>query len=68
MDSRGRCCGWGVWNQGGLCLVGNKKKNIARAAAALLACTFILYGLARGEVAVVFGKAVNICFECIGLG
>jgi len=26
------------------------------------------WGLSRGEMAVVLQKAVNICFECIGLG
>ncbi|MFW5647036.1 MAG: CD1871A family CXXC motif-containing protein [Acetivibrio ethanolgignens] len=25
-------------------------------------------GVSRGEVATVLNKAVNICFECIGLG
>ena len=34
--------------------------------AAGIAC--IAYGAARGEMEVVFTKAVNICMECIGLG
>lgn len=32
------------------------------------ACGLVLYGLSRGEAAIVLNKAVNICLECIGLG
>ncbi len=36
----------------------------------LMAAGLILmgFGIHRGEMAVVFGKAVNICMECIGIG
>ena len=34
----------------------------------LTAALFILYGISRGEVAIVLKKAVNLCLECIGLG
>lgn len=46
----------------------NRMKKIARIAGLIAACGFILYGTVRGEVGVVLNKAVNICFECIGLG
>lgn len=39
-----------------------------RAGLAVLALVFIGLGVARGEVAEVFKKAVNICLECMGLG
>lgn len=48
--------------------MGSKKKSVFRAVAFLAAGLFILYGMFRGEVGVVLNKAVNICFECIGLG
>lgn len=44
------------------------KKQIAQCVTAALAITFIGYGIYRGEVSIVWNKAVNICLECIGLG
>ena len=46
----------------------SKKKRLGRIAVLMIACLFVMYGTVRGEVGVVFNKAVNICFECIGLG
>ena len=34
----------------------------------VLGVVFLALGIWRGEMEVVFRKAVNICMECIGLG
>ncbi len=46
----------------------SRAKRVARIAGLFTACGFVLYGALRGEVSVVLNKAVNLCFECIGLG
>ncbi len=38
------------------------------AAAAVLGLGMMACGVWRGELAVMFTKAVNICLECIGIG
>mgnify|MGYP004471422749 FL=1 len=43
----------------------SKWTGIAVAAAGIL---MMVYGIYRGEMAVVLTKAVNICMECIGIG
>ena len=34
----------------------------------LVGVCFMGYGIFRGELAVVFTKAINICMECVGIG
>ena len=35
---------------------------------AILGLCMMGYGIYRGELSVVYAKAVNICMECIGIG
>ena len=42
-----------------------KWTGIALAAVGIL---MMVFGIYRGEMEVVFTKAVNICMECIGIG
>lgn len=46
----------------------SRKKWLARIVVIAVSFVCIMYGISRGEVQIVFNKAVNICLECIGLG
>lgn len=35
---------------------------------AVVGLLMMAFGIYRGEMAVVFTKAINICMECIGIG
>ncbi len=49
------------------CVKGQKRFFFA-AFLLMTAASFIVAGVCREEVGIVFNKAVNICMECIGLG
>lgn len=42
--------------------------NLVRIGVLLLAAVFLILGICRGEHMDVYGKAVRICLECIGIG
>ncbi len=46
----------------------NSLFHLLQLLAFLLVITSVVYGAGRGEVSVLFKKAVRICMECIGLG
>ena len=49
----------------------NNNKGMRRLVAGVIlvvAVMMIVYGTYRGEVSIVFNKAINVCLECIGLG
>lgn len=46
-----------------------EKKKLFLQIGFLIASALLLFiGIHRGEAAIVWNKAVNICMECIGLG
>ena len=45
-----------------------RAKNIARLALLVVGAGMVAYGTGRGEAAVVLGKAIKLCLECVGIG
>lgn len=35
---------------------------------AIIGLGMMFYGVFRGELSIVFHKAINICLECVGIG
>lgn len=46
----------------------DKRRLAVSLAMLMLAALLIAVGVGRGEMGIVAQKAVNVCFECIGLG
>ena len=42
--------------------------RLAGISVAVIGLVIMIFGITRGEAAVVFSKAVRICMECIGIG
>ena len=45
-----------------------KSKKISQAFVLIAGITMVSYGAIRGETAVVLGKAIKLCLECVGIG
>ncbi len=45
-----------------------KKRNIICAVMLVVFFVMMILGAQNEEISTVFGKAVNICMECIGIG
>ena len=45
-----------------------KCRKISQIVLLVTGITMIGYGAVRGEAAVVLGKAIKLCLECVGIG
>ena len=43
-------------------------KPVLQLALLLLGIGMMVYGVSRGEAAVVLSKAIKLCLECVGIG
>ena len=55
-----------ITNEGGNNIL--KCKKISQIALLITGITMVSYGVIRGEAAVVLGKAIKLCLECVGIG
>ena len=46
----------------------DQDNKVERWCCRLIGLAMVIFGISRGEMNVVFTKAINICMECIGIG
>ena len=45
-----------------------KRRKISQIALLITGIAMVSYGAIRGEAAIVLGKAIKLCLECVGIG
>jgi len=45
-----------------------KRRKISQIALLITGIAMVSYGTIRGEAAIVLGKAIKLCLECVGIG
>ena len=45
-----------------------KRRKISQIALLITGIAMVSYGVIRGEAAIVLGKAIKLCLECVGIG
>ena len=45
-----------------------KRRKISQITLLITGIAMVSYGAIRGEAAIVLGKAIKLCLECVGIG